>query len=186
MYLFGGGGGMCENLDLFCLDLTKFQWTLLKPQPKNNDKNSMPVARDEHSCVVHDDSMVIFGGFNFGRRTNQIFKYYFGRNVWEQIIPNTRDAPCARVGHSAVLKKDAQGGDCMYIFGGKDDENNKLSDTWKFNFNTLEWTQIRCADEPIPRSGHTASIYKDNFMIIYGGIYEITKELNDMHIFDMK
>lgn len=61
-----------------------------------------------------------------------------------------------------------------------------MSDTWKFNFNTLEWTQIRCADEPIPRSGHTASIYQENFMIIYGGIYEITKELNDMHIFDMK
>jgi hypothetical protein len=23
-------------------------------------------------------------------------------------------------------------------------------------------------------------------MIIYGGIYEVTKELNDMHIFDLK
>lgn len=30
----------------------------------------------------------------------------------------------------------------MYIFGGKDDENNKLNDTWKFNFSTLEWTEV--------------------------------------------
>lgn len=66
MYLFGGGGGMCENLDLYCLDLIKFQWTLLKPQPKNNDKANLPMARDEHSCAIHDDSMIIFGGFNFG------------------------------------------------------------------------------------------------------------------------
>jgi hypothetical protein len=31
----------------------------------------------------------------------------------------------------------------MYIFGGKDDENNKLDDLWKFNFLTKEWTEIR-------------------------------------------
>lgn len=74
----------------------------------------------------------------------------------------------------------------MYIFGGKDDENNKCSDVWKFNFETNKWTEIQAIDEPLPRSGHTASIYKDHFMIIYGGIYEITKELNDMHIFDLK
>ena len=73
----------------------------------------------------------------------------------------------------------------MYIFGGKDEENNKLNDTWKFNFNTREWTEIECFDSPRPRSGHSASIYNEKFMIIYGGIEEITKELNDLHIFNL-
>lgn len=70
MYLFGGGGGMCENLDLYQLDLDSYRWTLLKPQPKGNNKENLPITRDEHTCIVHEDSMVIFGGFNFGQKTN--------------------------------------------------------------------------------------------------------------------
>ena len=75
----------------------------------------------------------------------------------------------------------------MYIFGGKDDDNNKLNDTWKFNFKSFSWTQISGFDEPpLPRSGHAAQVYKDRYMIIYGGIFFVTRELNDLHIFDMQ
>ena len=38
-------------------------------------------------------------------------------------------------------------------------------------------------EAPLKRSGHSAVVYK-NFMIIFGGIYELTQELNDMHIYD--
>ena len=50
----------------------------------------------------------------------------------------------------------------------------------------MEWTEIVAVHEPRPRSGHSACIYQDRYMIIYGGIEEITKELNDMHIFDCR
>jgi hypothetical protein len=76
----------------------------------------------------------------------------------------------------------------MYVFGGKDDENNKLDDLWKFNFLTKEWTEIRSQPDqniPCPRSGHTASVYKNDYILIFGGIYEVTKELNDLFVFDM-
>jgi N-acetylneuraminic acid mutarotase len=76
---------MCENMDLFVLDLESYRWNLLKPQAKNNDKANLPVTRDEHSCIVHDDSMVVFGGFSFGEKTNSIFKYHFRSNTWEQL-----------------------------------------------------------------------------------------------------
>ena len=123
MYLFGGSGGMCENIELFCLDLHSYQWGIVKPQAANNDKSNLPMTRDEHSCVIHDDSMVVFGGFMFGERTNSIFKYHFRKNQWEQIHPSSEEMPCERVGHSAIIKYDAENGDCMYIFGGKDEEN---------------------------------------------------------------
>ena len=75
----------------------------------------------------------------------------------------------------------------MYIFGGKDDDNTKMNDTWKFNFKTCTWTQIVGIEElPIPRSGHAAQVYRDQYMIIYGGIFFVTRELNDLHVFDMK
>ena len=145
----------------------------------------MPHTRDEHSCVVHNESMLVFGGFAFGERSNSIFKYNFRMNTWEKINPKSKAAPCPRAGHSAVIRYNKEEGDHMYIFGGKDDENLKLSDTWKFNLSTLEWTCIENADEPMGRSGHASQVYSD-CMIIYGGIFEVTKELNDMHVFDFK
>ena len=80
MFLFGGSGGMCENLDLFCLDLKSYQWGVIKPQALNGDKTNFPITRDEHSCVIYNDAMVVFGGFMYGERTNSIFKYHFRKN----------------------------------------------------------------------------------------------------------
>lgn len=131
--------------------------------------------------------MIIFGGFLFGQRTNDVFQYNFDSNRWTALVHQSKEAPCPRAGHSAVIKLDEINGDCLFIFGGKDDDNNKLNDTWKFNFKTLSWAQITGFDEPpLPRSGHAAQVYKDQYMIIYGGIYFVTRELNDLHIFDMK
>jgi hypothetical protein len=36
---------------------------------------------------------------------------------------------------------------------------------------------------PLPRSGHTASLHNGK-MIIFGGILELTKELNEMLLYD--
>ena len=73
----------------------------------------------------------------------------------------------------------------MYIFGGKGDED-KLSDTWKFNFATREWQFIVEDGEECPktRSGHSTGVY-GRYMVVYGGIHDVCKELNDMHLFDM-
>jgi len=37
----------------------------------------------------------------------------------------------------------------------------------------------------MPRSGHSACIYK-NYMLLFGGIFEITKELNDLYLYDLE
>ena len=74
----------------------------------------------------------------------------------------------------------------MYIFGGKNDENEKLNDTWKFDFGTRSWTEIHQVDIPPPRSGHAAQVYQDRYMIVHGGIFFVTRELNDLHVFDME
>ncbi len=39
--------------------------------------------------------------------------------------------------------------------------------------------------EPTIRSGHSACLYRD-YMVIFGGIHEVTKELNDLCLFDLK
>ena len=60
----------------------------------------------------------------------------------------------------------------MYIFGGKESNVKKLNDLWKLNMHTFEWTQIQNESLilPSPRSGHSACNYKNQFMVVYGGI----------------
>ena len=185
MYAFGGSNLGGENLIMNTLDLHRNQWNIVKPKAAGNVESNMLHTRDEHSCVVYNESMLVFGGFSFGERSNSIFKYNFRMNTWEKIDHKSQAVPCPRAGHSAVIRYNKEEGDHMYIFGGKDDENLKLSDTWKFNLSTQEWTCIDTVDEPMGRSGHASQVYNDS-MIIYGGIFEVTKELNDMHVFDFK
>ena len=49
------------------------------------------------------------------------------------------------------------------------------------------WTKLSVDQEhtvPTARSGHSAILY-EGFMGIFGGIFEVTKELNDLHLYDI-
>ena len=88
--------------------------------------------------------------------------------------------PPARAGHSSIIY-----GDSMLVFGGKDEENNKLNDLWVFTFSNYCWEKIMCHSPPLPRSGHSASLY-GSYMIVFGGLLEVTKELDDVVIYDIR
>jgi N-acetylneuraminic acid mutarotase len=82
--------------------------------------------------------MVIFGGFVNGERSNEIYRYYFKENRWERVKPIGRDQPNPRAGHSCVLINDS-----MIIFGGKDEDNNKLNDVWEFDLASYQWNELK-------------------------------------------
>lgn len=108
--------------------------------------------------------------------------YNFATNYWTKINPcEGSPTPSPRSGHSAVLH-----GSNMYVFGGKDDDSNKLNDLWVFNYNDQIWEELKpdfgLSPPPLPRSGHSACLYGD-IMCVFGGIYDVTKELNDLHVY---
>ena len=73
----------------------------------------------------------------------------------------------------------------MFIFGGKNEESEKLNDLWCFNIAEQFWRKITVDDEsslPIARSGHTSDVYNGH-LVLLGGIKEVTKELNDLSVF---
>jgi hypothetical protein len=72
MYLFGGSSNESENVAMYTLDLQLFKWSLVNVKPEGDESN-LPKTRDEHSCVLVDNHMIVFGGFTFGQRTNDIF-----------------------------------------------------------------------------------------------------------------
>ena len=125
--------------------------------------------------------MYIFGGFIEGEKTNELYRYDFKGNSWEKVNALSKISPPNRAGHSSVIIDNQ-----MIIFGGKDDENEKLNDTWVFDLNSQQWENCN-PEEPLPinRSGHSATVYQ-NLMIIFGGIHEVTRELDDCWIFDPK
>lgn len=75
----------------------------------------------------------------------------------------------------------------MYIFGGKADNSRKLNDLWAFNLATSSWQLVKPVDDVVPevRSGHSSCIY-DGLIIVFGGIYEVTKEMNDTYAFSLQ
>jgi len=71
----------------------------------------------------------------------------------------------------------------MYVFGGKDDNSEKLNDLWVYNIADKRWVEIEADGEhPFERSGHSSDVY-DDFLVIFGGIWDVTKELNDLHLY---
>jgi len=132
-----------------------------------------------------ENGFVVFGGFVKGTRVNQLVG--FERNIHSISGDVLQDGsqgcnPLARASHTSAVYNDR-----LYVFGGQDDDNNKLGDLWAYDFTSSVWSEVKQADDadykPTPRSGHTACVY-GNKMYIFGGILELTKELNEMVVFD--
>lgn len=73
----------------------------------------------------------------------------------------------------------------MYIFGGVDDEINRLNDLWEFDLKKKTWKELKVDNAPAPRNSHSATLYH-NYMVVFGGMHDLTKELNDLYAFDFK
>ena len=176
--VFGGLVDGDDNPNAYEFDSVKGQWSHLK------QTGDVPKPRDDHSLAqIDDNSFLIFGGFVEGSRTNECFigKRSLGQIEWKQVAKGKTDGPSIRASQSAVCHN----GKC-YIFGGMSDDNIKLNDLWELDLATETYTEIKLGDksfQPLPRSGHTASIHNGK-MIIFGGILELTKELNEMLLYD--
>jgi hypothetical protein len=146
----------------------------------------VPKPRDDHSLSqIDDQSFLIFGGFVQGSRVNECYTATKNGNTldWTKVECTSKEAPCIRASHSSCVYNDK-----MYIFGGQDDDNNKLCDLWECDLKTGVYKEIVCPEgsyQPAVRSGHSANIYNGQ-MFIFGGIIELTKELNEMLVFDFK
>ena len=135
---------------------------------------------------LSDGSFLVYGGFVNGSRTNELAKFTMANSqtIQAQMLQeNTvRDGyPIPRASQCSAVY-----GDKFYVFGGQDDDNNKLDDMWEYDLTSNSWRQIQIPEgdlRPLTRSGHSAVTY-GNRMYIFGGILELTKELNDMCIYD--
>ena len=111
-----------------------------------------------------------------------MFEYNFMKNSWELILSEDGSQPVPRAGHTMVAFDNFLG-----IFGGSDEDNNKLNDLWIFDTKIRKWNEVKGAKGPTPqaRCGHSASM-NGSMMVIFGGLFEVTHETNDVVGFDFK
>lgn len=81
--------------------------------------------------------MIVFGGFERGVRCNNMIRFNFSTNQWDEMRVSGGPEPIPRAGHSAIMFEDK-----MYVFGGKDEDNEKLKDFWCFDFLTNSWIEL--------------------------------------------
>ncbi|NJD01985.1 MAG: hypothetical protein FIA99_05175 [Ruminiclostridium sp.] len=151
MYIFGGKSSsayfpLAENWEY---DIINNSWTQKSPPSDGRGKS-------EHSAVVINNKMYVFGGDDAGL-SNYTWEYNPSNNTWTR----KANGPAERAGHSAVVINNK-----MYIFGGYDSSYNKRNDTWEYDPVTNIWTQKAAA--PVWIAKHTA-VAINNKMYIFGG-----------------
>lgn len=70
----------------------------------------------------------------------------------------------------------------LWVFGGSNGEET-LDDLWNYDLLLKKWLKVVVKEFPEPRRGHSMVTYS-SFMFLFGGIQDITKEKNDVYIFE--
>ncbi|XP_057849820.1 F-box/kelch-repeat protein At1g51550 [Cryptomeria japonica] len=97
---------------------------------------------------------------------------------WQQVKSGT---PSGRFGQSCTVV-----GDLLVLFGGINDNGERLNDTWigqvlydKSPVGRISWKLLEVAAAPAPRGAHAGCFAGDNRIVVYGGIGPDGLRLND-------
>jgi N-acetylneuraminic acid mutarotase len=192
IYLFGGYDGSAWLNDLWKFDVESARWSCIQessdPRPDHNDKGEsslgttvrgkVPTRRFGYVSVVHDEKLLLWGGFDGSRWLSDMYVFDFASKEWKQIIqtgklPSPRSCP-------AWAKDDTH----VYIQGGYDGVERK-DDFFACDMSSYTWTQMpSLGTTPSPRYFHSCCLY-GNKMYLYGG-YSGSLRLADMFAYDFE
>lgn len=159
----------CIFNDLFSFDIVSAVWEFY-------DLSDSPSERTDHSVVIYNDEMFVYGGRDETKIYSDLYKFNFSKMKWTQ-LENNIEEPRMRFGHTAVQWKHY-----IYIFGGWDGFTT-LNDLYCYDITKEEWALIRTQDEVKGRYRHSA-VASDNSMFVFGGIDQQHERFNDILEFD--
>ena len=139
----------------------------------------IPPARSQHSMVVIDSNIYIFGGYSSSYVQNDLYKIDTTNSNSEKITlrgsDSDSDIPSKRYSHSMVVI-----GDDIYIFGGF--YESYKNDLYRIdNLGSCEKITLTGSDDDKPSSRHFHSmVVIDNNMYIFGGFTD-SGVLNDLY-----
>jgi hypothetical protein len=140
-----GSQGSKSNGDFWILDLKTNMWKnqVITTKAKKGDVTQNPSceARDDHASHFDPTSKIlyVFGGYVNGDKSNDMWSFNLTTEVWKCLhsgdykkVTNNNKIPCPRVGARMVQIDETT----IYIHNGHDDDNEKISDMWKFDLET--------------------------------------------------
>jgi Rab9 effector protein with kelch motifs len=138
MIIYGGLHNYANtDKSLYSLNLETLEWKI------KGQKGVKPVSRDEHSVVLYNSSIYIFGGsLSKGPLSNDLWVYSVETEEWKK-LEITGAKPSPRSGHAACILDSK-----MYVFGGISEENIRLNDLWVCNLDSSQWEEIKCEKPP--------------------------------------
>ncbi|GAA0170345.1 DNA-binding transcription factor [Lithospermum erythrorhizon] len=189
LVLFGGGCEGGRHLDdTWVAYIGNDFKKMLKWQKIDAD---IPTGRFGHSCVVIDDSLILFGGINDkGIRQNDTWvgeiqmQDRSGISLSWRLLDVGSNAPPTRGAHAACCIDSRR----MLIHGGIGLSGLRLGDTWILNLsenlNFGSWQEIMTNSSPSSRSGHTLTHLGGTQTVLFGGRGMGYQVLSDVWLFD--
>lgn len=143
MIMFGGDNFSKSFNDLWEYDFEQNTWTELLP-------DNPPDAREMHglSYIPDQDAIIMFGGrrTNGGAEFNDIWKYIYGTNKWNELNPPNNPPSYDHVDiiyYRSVNK-------IILITPGD-------AKTWAYDLDNNIWTDLNTSDSP--QTGHYSLVY---------------------------
>lgn len=174
IYFFGGyfcapdDEAETNYSDLHVLYLNVMKFSKLKIRDKFE-----PEPRCNHSAVLYDWTMFVFGGCQIQGMKRKIFNdvvcvdlFDHEKIKWKQ-VETKGESPCPRYAHACETI-----GSNMFIYGGnfqKDDSDIFLGDLWALDLISKTWTKIKYSIEFSIERSYSAMCAVENCLFIFGG-----------------
>lgn len=157
-----------EGVQTWAYDLDTNTWQNMEPSTQPPLRWGSRMAYDAESDVV-----VLFGGtdLNTFEELADTWTYDYESNTWTKMEPAQSPPP-----HHFPDMVYHEAGDRIVLFGGYDASLAAyLNDTWTYDANSNQWTQLFPAASPAPRS-YMALAYesKSQRIVMFGGTQDPT------------
>ncbi|GJP40533.1 hypothetical protein CLOM_g205 [Closterium sp. NIES-68] len=176
MYIVGGNRARFTS-DAHVLDLATLSWSKME---LSSPANALPPCAG-HSLVILDEvTLLCIGGFfKNGTEKMTVRALDVSTKTW-RVMKARGQIPCARGGHST-----AKVGSTVWVFGGEDSKRRLLNDVYSLDLTTFVWDKLETTGTPpVPRAGHTATVYNEHYLTIFGGGSHSVC-FNDVHVLDL-
>ena len=158
--LFGGYGWGGNYDDTWAYDFNTNTWTSMNPTAKPTS-TLQAMAYDSQS-----DRAILFGGASYVDPQNTTWAYDFNTNNWTNMQPVSQ--PLASYGHAMAYDSAS---DRVIVFGGVDRNGSALNETWAYDFNTNNWTNLNPVSKLPTRLYHAMAYDSQSDRVILVGGY---------------
>ncbi len=139
-----------------------------------------PSPRSLPATAYADDynKVILFGGLETNKY-NDTWEFDVESMEWTKLIdnnPTSTDIPAVRRGHDLAYL----GNGNVLLFGGSD--SSKYDDTWVYNIDNNEWTEISPASHPSARVGLRMDGLGNGKAVLFGG--DASNRMNDVWVYD--